>query len=356
MGGAVRSVAAIGILLALGACRGSVPPEEYKTASALLFDAPHRPADSLWSMPEVAAAAPAMSAALEGLLSGDLAGARRHAARAGYRIDVKSEGGLDYYILSERDRAGIGPTVAVARQPVRDAIIEAPHPVIDRATDKQAVVLFLRLGARALILSGANRCAAKTDSPCSGRTGVCGDGRSPYRASDPAHNPATLFHAVHRYFTRRWPQSIAVQPHGFSNGGSSVWFVISDGTNTKRPGDTALTGRLRDRLHSLLGRRGRAVSCQDPQDRAINTRWLCATTTVQGRDLNGSADACHVAAAQSSGRFLHIEQVYGPVRRAYAEDLQNLESHPGSNAILKALEAELPCIRGDCRATAIAGG
>ncbi len=355
MGRAVRIVAALLTLLALTGCQGRWSPDDYKTASAMLFDAPHRAAESLWTMPEAGAAGPALSSALGGVLSGDLAGARRHAARAGYRIDKKSDDGRDYYILSERDGAGIGPVVAVARQPTRDAIIEAPHPVIDRATDKQAVVLFQRLGARALILSGANRCAAKNETPCSGKTRVCGDGRSPYRASDPAHNSATLFHAVHRYFTRRWPRSIAVQPHGFSNGDSSVWFVISDGTSVRRPGDSGLTGRVRDRIHALLGQRERAVSCQDPEDRKIQTRWLCATTTVQGRDLNGSPDACRVAAKDSSGRFLHIEQVYGPVRRAYAKDLENLEDNPGSIAILKALKAELPCIRSDCRPVPIAG-
>jgi hypothetical protein len=355
MGEAVRVVVVVVGMLMLAGCQGRWAPENYKSASAMLFDAPHRTADSLWTMPEAGAAGPALASALDGLFSGDLAGARRHAARAGYRIDEKSDGGRDYFILSERDGAGIGPIVAVARQPVRDAIIEAPHPVIDRGTDKEAVVLFQRLGARALILSGANRCAAKNDTPCSGATGVCGDGRNRYRASDPAHNSATLFHAVHLYFTRRWPRSIAVQPHGFSNGGSSVWFVISDGSGERRPGDAGLTGRVRDRIHARLGRRDRAVSCQDPKDRKIQTRWLCATSTVQGRDLNGSPDACRVAAQKSSGRFLHIEQVYGLVRRAYAKDLENLQNHPGSIAILKALEAELPCIRGDCRPAAFAG-
>ena len=356
MGGAVRSVVTMLAMLALAGCQGRWAPEEYKTASAMLFDAPHRAADSLWTMPEAGTAGPALSSALDGLLSGDLAGARRHAARAGYRIDEKSDGGRDYFILSESDGAGIGPVVAVARQPIRDAVIEAPHPVIDTATDKEAAVLFLRLGARALILSGANRCAAKNETPCSGKTRVCGDGRNPYRASDPAHNSATLFHAMHLYFTRRWPRSIAVQPHGFRNDGSNVWFVLSDGTRVRRPGDTGLTGRVRDRINAQLGERDRAVSCQDPKDRTIQTRWLCATTTVQGRDLNGSPDACRVAAKKSSGRFLHIEQVYWAVRRAYAKDSENLESHPGSIAILKALEAELPCIRGDCRPVAIVGG
>lgn len=345
----------VALSLPIAACQASRAPEAYATASEMLFDTPHRLADSLWSMPRVGTTGPAFAAALRGVLAGDRAAAR-HAAAAGYRIDELPEGGQSYVILSERDRAGIGPTVALARTPVRDVIIEAPHPAIDRATGNQAVVLFLRLGARALILSGANRCASKQESPCSGRTAVCGDGRNPYRSSDPAHNPATLFHAAHRTLSRRWPRAVAVQPHGFGNTGSEVWFVISDGSAEKRPGDTMLAGRVRDRLRAALGRRDRAVVCQDPRDRTIQTRWLCATTTVQGRDLNGSPDACRVAAKAASGRFLHIEQVYDAVRRPFARDRGRLRAHRGSAAILDALERELPCIRRDCRALAIGGG
>jgi len=196
-------------------------------------------------------------------------------------------------------------------------------------------VLFLRLGARALVISGANRCAAKAESPCSGKTRVCRDGNNPYRASDPAHNPATLFHVAHRSFSQRWPKSIVFQPHGFENSGRSVWFVISDGSTEKRPGDTMLTGRVRDAIRQAIGRE-RAVSCQDPDDKSMQTRWLCASTTVQGRDLNGSPDACHSNAERASGRFLHIEQSYEEVRRGYGLDWANLAAYPGSAAILAA--------------------
>lgn len=229
-------------------------------------------------------------------------------------------------------------------------VIEAPHPIIDRHTDREAAVLFLKLGARVLVISGANRCAAEAESSCSGRTRVCGGGREPYRTSDPAHNPATLFQVAHRYFSRRWPKSIVFQPHGFNNRGSSVWFVISDGSTEKRPGDPMLTGRIRDGLRRLLGP-DRAVSCQDPADRSIRTRWLCATNTVQGRDLNGSPDACHISVKHASGRFLHIEQTYEDVRRGYGLDGRNLAAYPGSDAILATLAKTLPCIRPDCGAT-----
>lgn len=313
----------------------------------ILFDAPHRMQDSLPEMPPIGPVEAPFVAALEAAVKGDIAGARQQAAAVGYEVIEKTEDGRGYFILMERDRAGIGPTVAIARNPARDVVIEAPHPVVDRLTDRQAAVLFLALGARALVISGANRCASMAASPCSGRTRVCGDGRNPYQTSDPAHNPATLFHVAHRTFTRQWPTSIVIQPHGFSNKDSSVWFVISDGSKAKREGDAMLTGRVRDAIRAMLGRE-RAVSCQDPADRDIETRWLCATTTVQGRDLNGSEDICRKSTDSATGRFLHIEQTYDAVRKGFGEDWANLSDHPGSAAILAALMKELPCINDDC--------
>jgi hypothetical protein len=314
---------------------------------AFLFDAPHRMADSLLDMPAIEPVEKAFTAALKTAMEGDIAAARQHASAAGYELAEKAVDSRGYVVLVERDRAGIGPTVAIARNPVREVVIEAPHPIKDKDTDRQAAVLFVELGARALVLSGANRCASKTDSPCSGKTRICGDGRNSYRTSDPAHNPATLFHVAHRVFTRAWPRSIAFQPHGFSNSDNSVWFVISDGTKERRSGDTMLTGRVRDAVRAAVGKE-RAVSCQDPDDRSIKTRWLCATTTVQGRDLNGSPNICRKRADKPSGRFLHIEQTYDDVRKGFGQDWKNLNRHPGSTAILAALKKELPCINAGC--------
>jgi hypothetical protein len=341
-------VCLIGFAAIIQAGCQTTDPAEYRTAADLLLDLSHRSPDSLSSMPPIGPVEKPFTAALNAVLDGDRAAADEHAAAAGYRIVDKQYNGKGYAILLESDGAGIGPVVAIAKTPARDAIIEAPHPVKDSHTNKQAAVLFLKLGARALIVAGANRCAARDESPCSGMTGICGGGRAPYRTSDPAHNPATLFHVAHRTLTRRWEKSIAIQMHGFNNSGSSVWFVMSDGTNERRPGDASLVGKVRDRIHTVLGRKERAVSCQDPNDRSIRTRWLCATTTVQGRDLNGSPDICRVAAKKSSGRFLHIEQALREVRRPYDRDWKNISQYPGSNAILEALAQELPCLQPGC--------
>lgn len=331
----------------LTSCR-TAASDDKSTAVEVLFGTPHRAADSLWKMPDIGPVEKPFTAALDALLAGDRATAAGHAKKAGYKIIDKAQDGKSYSILLEADESGVGPTVAVAATPDRDAVIQAPHPIKDSHTNRQAAVLFFKLGARALIIAGANRCAARDSSPCSGRTRICGGGRNPYRTSDPAHNPATLFHVAHRFFSRRWPRSIVVQPHGFDNSGSSVWFVISDGSREKRPDDRMLAGRVRDAIRESLNRRDRAVSCQDPKDRGVKTRWLCATTTVQGRDLNGSEDICKKPALKSSGRFLHIEQALHEVRRPFARDWRNLSRYPGSAAILTALGHELPCLKPAC--------
>jgi hypothetical protein len=219
-----RIILVLAALVFLSGCE-SKPPTEYGTAAETLFNAPHRMADSILTMPKIAPVERAFTAALSAAVAGDMAAARREADAAGYLVLERKQAGRDYMILVEKDGAGLGPTIAIATTPVRNAIIEAPHPIKDRGTDKQAAILFFEVGARALILSGANRCAAQASSPCSGRTRICGDGRSAYRVSDPAHNTMTLFHVAHRFFTRNWPDAIAVQPHGFNNAGSSAWFV-----------------------------------------------------------------------------------------------------------------------------------
>ena len=340
----------LGILLLLGFVTGcqSTPPTGYDSAAETLFNVPHRVPDSMSAMPQIGPVERAFTAALAAAVAGDLKKAQREADAAGYLVLERKQNGRDFTILLEKDGAGIGPAIAIAKTPVRDAVIEAPHPVKDRDTDRQAAILFFEVGARALIIAGANRCAAWAESPCSGMTGICGGGRNPYRVSDPAHNTLTLFHVAHLYFTRAWPKSVVVQPHGFNNSGYKPWFVISDGTRESRPNGQGLPERVRDRINASLSRDDRAVSCQDPTDRDISTRWLCATTTVQGRHLNGSPDACRVASDKSSGRFLHIEQVHSEVRRPFARDWENLSTYPGSAAILNALTRELPCIRADC--------
>ena len=103
---------------------------------------------------------------------------------------------------------------------------------------------------RALILAGAHRCASRSESSCSGRTRICGDGRNPYRTSDTAHNPDTRFHTAHLILTDFWPKAVVVQLHGFGVKNTDAWVVLSDTSRDRRPGDTELTGQVRDGIRA----------------------------------------------------------------------------------------------------------
>lgn len=120
----------------------------------------------------------------------------------------------------------VGPTIVLAKAPQRDLIIEAPHGIADRATDIQS------------------------ESSCSGRTQICGDGRNPYRTSDTAHNPDTRFHTAHLILTDFWPKAVVVQLHGFGVKNTDAWVVLSDTSRDRRPGDTELTGQVRDGIRA----------------------------------------------------------------------------------------------------------
>lgn len=278
-----------------------------------------------------------LTAAVAG--SPDLAAA---ASAANYSIVPTVEAGVRYTVLADPDE--IGPTIALSHAPQRDLIISAPHGRYDRVTDIQSAITLSRLGARVLILAGAHRCASQTDTECDGRSGVCGGG---YKTSDGAHNTFTRFHQAHVFFADRWPNSIVVQLHGFALNGTDAWAVLSDGSEERRPGDSALTGKVRDGVRRILGQDNRAVSCQDPNDDAYDYRPLCARTNVQGRYLNGSTNACRLGAAAASGRFLHVEQSWD-IRHIVSQYWPDIGKHPKGAAIIDAIAAAVPCTLRAC--------
>ena len=312
----------------------------------ILFDINHDSPDSISDMPSITDIERPLSSALTVLAAGDFSAAATEAKAAGYWLQVVREKGTRYSLLRPTRNRGIDATIVIDHNPLRELIIEAPHPVKDRATGEQAAVLFKALGARALIIAGANRCASRTETPCSGQTRTCDGDRGPYRNSDTAHAINNTFHLAHSVLSDTWPRSVIIQPHGFGNPNSEVWFVLSDGSTRSVKKDTSIVGRLRESIRATLGRRDRVISCQDEADKDIDTRRLCATTNVQGRRLNGSADICNRKTENSSGRFIHIEQVYHEVRRPYDRDWARLREHAGSYAILEALTRIVPCVAG----------
>lgn len=307
----------------------------------------HAPAGSLTAMSLPPDRAKVFEAALRSLAAGDLAAARQDADGAGYDIlEVVQSGGV-HHVLIERAPVAIGPLVVLAVAPSRDIIVSAPHPVIDRATGLQSALAYQRLDARALIVAGSSRCAATQESPCSGKTAVCGS-RGPYRSSDGAHNPDSLFHLAHAVLGRLWPESVTLQLHGFARKETDAWVVLSDGTGEKRHGGAGLPERVRDRIRTRLGGAEKAVSCQDPADSKYSFRRLCAQTNVQGRALNGSADICRSNAAVASGRFLHVEQSWD-IRAPVHDRWREIGRFPDAMVVADALADVIPCALRICR-------
>jgi hypothetical protein len=324
-----------------------------KTASAetptplisLIASLDHAGKDSIGSMPGNRQTHLAFLQMLETIVAGNEDAISVESA--GYELKRVTQDGRRYTVLIDAAES-VGPTVVLAAAPQRDLIFEAPHGMADRATDIQSAIALTRLGARALILAGAHRCAAMSESSCSGQTRICGDGRNPYRTSDGAHNPDTRFHMAHLVLTDAWPESTAVQLHGFGVKGTDAWVVLSDGSRESRPGDTALSGAVRDGIRVWFGRPERAVSCQDPNDERYDYRTLCARTNVQGRHLNDSADSCNVTGETASGRFLHVEQAW-EIRREVRAHWRNIDSAPLATVVIDALGVALPCTLAACR-------
>ncbi len=263
-----------------------------------------------------------------------------------FRRERITDDGQNFLLIYSRAVTG-APIVIVADAPSRDIVLEAPHPVKDRATGLQAAHLLIALGAHAAVISGHNRCAASTRSSCSGKTRVCGGASGAYPTSDPAHNTESLFHQAHTILSKRWPDAKIVQIHGYTQRDSDTQFILSDGTYLRRSPDDGFPGRVRDRIRLAVGNSAIAVSCQDPADQRFRYRQLCARTNVQGRHLNGSADHCRSDATISSGRFLHIEQQFR-VRETVLEDFPVALQSGEYSALFQALAAESRCLTSNC--------
>ena len=100
---------------------------------------------------------------------------------------------------------------------------------------------------------------------------------------------------------------------------------------------------------TMLGRRitqpGAVVSCNLPADAVHDFRRLCGFTNVQGRSVNGDANACRGNVDEGTGRFIHMEQD-GSVLQPYAQGWQQIGRHAYNRAFIIALQRVLPSVRG----------
>ncbi len=199
--------------------------------------------------------------------------------------------------------------VALRTGAARSVIIEAPHPLHDADTLPESVVLFTSLGARALVVSGAHRCA-NAAAGCEGTSTACGDPPG-YRESDPAHATGSIFHRAHVALADVFFGDTVVSVHGMDDDGVSV----SDGTTDPVDADAPVS-RVAAAL--VAADITEVTACNAGAGVPVNER-SCGTANVQGRQLNGSPDACTTSASSSSKRFVHLEQ--SPDVRARAPDV-----------------------------------
>ena len=260
-----------------------------------------------------------------------------------YTAELITEDQKGFWYLSPI-RTGKGPYIIIARNPERNLVLEAAHPIKDRLTGIQSVLLLKALRGRAAIISGNNRCAAMSKSHCDGRTSVCGGIRESYPISDPSHYLPNMFHSSHVLFAKLWPKALFIQLHGFSGRETKTLFVLSDGSMGQKNNAASVVNRVRDSLRKSLKSSKLATSCQDLQDNRYKYRRVCGHTNIQGRHLNLSPDICHKGTFTTTNRFLHIEQQW-LVREQINHDVYDAESDKLQGALIKSLLEASPCIK-----------
>jgi hypothetical protein len=255
-------------------------------------------------------------ALLDSLVARNFPQAVTQARSLGYALAMLRDGGSTFVIASEDGGAGRDPTVIMNMNPQRDFIVGAPHVPFEPGTAEEAGIFLRDLGGRAAIISGAHRCASRSFTACDGTTEVCGGGAERYRDSDVGHNTTTLYHAAHVLLAQRWPSSVVLSLHGMKEhtDGVRMSVIISNGIRADDGAQQTVATKFRTALNQWIAQPGAVVSCNLPADAVYAFRKLCGYTNVQGRHVNGDADACRVSVDQGTGRFIHMEQDWSVLR------------------------------------------
>ena len=183
-------------------------------------------------------------------------------------------------------------------------IVEVPHPAADWNSEIEAVEIFRKLGAQALLVAGTHRCANQEFSACLGTTIACGQ-VEPYRISDAGHTAQTLFQAAHQALVPCDGETVALQLHVNSLSTCPDLFV-SNGT--------LFPGSLTNGLFEAM-----AGSCRDfSVDIADGEAGECGFTGgggpqavfTNGCGLSPAPDACTAEVNRPSGadQFISLEQ------------------------------------------------
>jgi hypothetical protein len=303
-----------------GASAQDVPriDQDFVQWTQAVIDGNHRPGSNGYRHPNPLLQEGALfQAAVEAFLDEDWALADDLAGDVSYEViafhDAGNSGDAFYGLIPQANNGdGRGFYFLRPRADVqRRLVIQAPHAVEDERTGVFGSEMFRATGARALMLTGADRCASNTGSGCTGSTD-CGPQTVPHTLADGAHAVDSFFQIFHQLASREYGDTHVLQLHGFKVDDGEPEFSVSDG-RTANQADTYLTNEfyrdLEDRMIAALGAGvplpHNGNSCNLAA--APNFNFQCGTDSVQGRDLNNSTNACTADATAATGRFMHLE-------------------------------------------------
>jgi hypothetical protein len=233
-----------------------------------------------------------------------------------------------YYVLRKNTLSShFWGTYVLAENPSNPVlVIQSPHPLQDRYTEKQGATVFEFSGALGFMVAGISRCASDLETTCvPGSSDICGFS-GPYRKSDVAHNSDCMFHLATTLLADSIASTVFVQLHGFGKDPGDPDFIVSSGTVNAMDKSVPDYGvALREEILNMN------PSWQTKVVHADNYYELAATNNVQGRYLNNyPSDPCTgtVEPELVTNRFLHIEQ-YREVREypTYYQPLANALSN-----------------------------
>lgn len=230
-----------------------------------------------------------------GLAAGDLPSACEALKQAGFPyqiVDFKPGSGGRILMLRENSPHTLGWGFYLFNpSPLRELVIEAPHPATDQLTGIEALGVFRQTGAAALLVAGTSRCAGPQATSIPGQVLRCDPDES-RGDSDVAHLERSAFQAAHQALLPCDGKRVALQLHGHARNRCPDVFV----SNTLgAPGElsTALVKNIRLACsHTSASQPGPKQSCP-----------LAGIENVQGAYLR----ACPAGEGE---RFIQIEQSF----------------------------------------------
>ena len=242
--------------------------------------------------------------ALGHVLAGDLPAASDDAALANYDVVSYTDNisGDVFTLLREKnsDRHW-GGIYVVDQTPERALVVQCPHPLFDGVRAPSADI-FMDTNAFVYFMAGTHRKNSPIESLCDHDPED-----PPYRISDMAHAPDSIFQAAHEVIEETIARTVSLSFHGMAEDTDPSDVAISNGTPRVFPGNS-LSRSLAARMNQIL------VDAEDPryavshQEPGENPA-LSGSTNTQGRHTNGSSEPCTVEARTAifPERFIHME-------------------------------------------------